>query len=140
MKVHSKALYEYLLKSGVLHGTDEDIALAKLEYRKIYKRQWKQRTRPRKEIRIEVTQKDFQTIKTKALELGVSHTGYARGVLLSSIGLKQLIPHKQILLKVLQLISMAVIGSTKNTQSWRQWEQMGEAERLLLLYLKGETP
>ncbi|HVW97072.1 MAG TPA: hypothetical protein VHA56_13965 [Mucilaginibacter sp.] len=133
MKIRSKTLYAYLLKSNVLHGTQDDIALAKLEYRKIYKRQWKQQKRPRKEIRIEFTLKDFQAIKTKASVAGISYTAYARNILLLSTGSQQLIPRKEVLLKVLQLISMAVIASTKNM---RLIQQLTEAEDLLLQYLK----
>jgi hypothetical protein len=136
MKIRSKALYEYLLASGVLHGTDEDIAQAKQEFRRIYKKEWKQKKRPRKEIRIEFTLKEFGTIKAKALELRLSHTAYARTVILSSIGLPQPLPNRMQLLKVLQLISMAAIAATKNVPSWQLSEQLTQAEHRLLRYLK----
>jgi hypothetical protein len=136
MGIRSKALYHYLLKSGVLYGTEEDIAQAKRTYREIYKRQWKQRRRPRKEIRIEFTLKEFETIKAKAMESGNCHTAYARYVILSSIALTQQIPNKQALLKVLQIMSMAAIASAKNIPSWQLSEQLAQAEQMLLHYLK----
>ena len=136
MKIRRNALYQYLLKSGVLHGTEEAIALAKQEYRKIYKRQWKLRKRPRKEIRIEFTLKEFGNIKAKALESGSTHTAYARAVILSSIGSAPQIPHKQTLLKVLQIISIAAIASARNIPSWQLSEQLTQAENMLLGYLK----
>jgi predicted DNA binding CopG/RHH family protein len=138
MKTRSNGLYAYLLQSGVLHGTVEDIAFAKVQYRKMYKRQWKQRRRPRKEIRIEVTLKDFQAIKTAASIAKLKHTTYVRMLILSSLGIKQLIPHKQVLLNALQLISMAVIAMANKSQSRQLLEQLTNAEQILLNYVKGE--
>lgn len=136
MKIRSKELYQYLLLSDVLHGTKEEIAQAKREYRRVYKRQWKKRRRPRKEIRIEFTLREFGDIKVRSFELGVSQTAYARNVILSSIGSPHLIHNKDQLLKVLQLISMATIGSAKNTiPIWQLSEQLLQAEQMLLQYL-----
>lgn len=135
MKTRSKPLYAYLLQSNVLHGTKEDIAQAKREYRRIYKREWKQRKRPRKEIRIEFTIREFGDIKVRAFEFGISHTAYARTVILSSVGLSQLIPHKDKLLKVLQIVSMACISSGNGIPSWQLANQLRNAEDILINYL-----
>jgi hypothetical protein len=139
MKTRSKALYAYLLQSGVLHGTEDDIARAKREYRQNYKRQWKQQKRPRKEIRIEFTLKQFAAITRKAKEHEVKHTVYARNSILAAAGLKWSIPNKPQLLKILQLIGMAAIALDKNiTPSWQLLEQLQQAEQQLLNYLKTE--
>jgi predicted DNA binding CopG/RHH family protein len=137
MKIRSKALYAYLQESSVLAGTEEDIIRAKLEYRKMYKRQWKQQRKPRKEIRIDVTLKDFHAIRAAAVAAGMPHTTYVRLLVLSSLGVQQYIPHKDVLLKVLQLISMAAIASAKSFYSLQLIEQLTQAEYILLNYLKG---
>lgn len=139
MKICSKKLYEFLLLSDVLHGTKEDIAQAKREYRRIYKRQWKKRRLLKKEVRIEFTLREYGDIKVRAFELGVSQTAYARAVVLSSIGSSNLIPHKDKLLKILQLISMSAIESAKNNiPPWQLPEQLGQAEQMLLGYLNNK--
>jgi len=137
MKIRSKALYAYLLEAGVLDGTPEEIDSAKCDYRRIYKRQWKLQKRPRKEIRIEVTLKQFAAIASKAREFELKHTVYARNAILSAIESNPSIPNKNQLLNVLQLISMAVIASAKNTlSSWQLSEQLAKAEDTLLQYLR----
>jgi len=137
MKIRSKALYQYLLKSGLKHGTEEDIAEAKLEYRRIYKKQWKQTKRPRKEIRIEVTLRQLAAVKIKAAELGLPHTTYARKVILSAVESKQDIPNVAKLRQVLQIISMTAIASAKNTIPMQYLsEQLTKAENMLLQYIK----
>ena len=86
---------------------------------------------------MEVTFKQFAAIKRKAVELGIPHTTYARKVILSDAGLQSVIPNKEQLLEVLQIISMAAIVSAKNTlSSWQLAEQLKQAEDMLLHYLK----
>jgi len=137
MKIRSKALYAYLLEAGVLDGTPEEIDSAKCNYRRKYKRQWKQQKRPRKEIRFEVTLKQFKDIKMKAIGSGVTHTEYARKVLLTAAESDLCIPNKKRLLQVLQVISMAAIASAGNTlPPWQLSEQLAKAEDMLWQYLK----
>jgi len=139
MKIRSKALYAYLFEAGVLNGTPEEIDRAKCDYRKSYKRQWKQQKRPRKEIRIGFTLKQFSVIVLKAKEYDLKNTAYARNAILAAVGLKWSIPNKAQLLKILQLISMVAIALDKNiTPSWQLSEQLQQAEQELLQYLKTE--
>src|SRR5580693_871166 len=118
MKTRSKALYTYLLEAGVLNGTPAEIDCAKRQFRKLYKKRWRQNKRPRKEIRIEFTLKQFQTIKMKARECELRHTTYARQVILAAVESdSNIIPNKEKLEKVLQLVSIAAIAITKGTMT-----------------------
>jgi hypothetical protein len=137
MKTRSKALYTYLLEAGVLNGTPAEIDRAKCGYRKLYKRQWKENKRPRKEIRIEFTLKQFQKVKLKAREFDLRHTTYARQVILAaSEDDSGFIPHREKLEKILQRISIACIAMEKNTRlPWEVAELLQEAETILMDYL-----
>jgi hypothetical protein len=141
MKVRSKALYQYLLASGALEGTPEAIGMAKLAYRKQYKKLWRQNKRPRKELRIGVTLKQFQGIKMRAREYNLSHTSYARQVLLASVEADgYFIPYRDKLEKVLQLVSMAAIAATRQTivtNDLSDW--LSQAETELLHYLQSNN-
>jgi hypothetical protein len=136
MKTSSKELYAYLEKSGVLLGTEEDIAQAKREYRRLYKQHWKQQKKPRKEIRIEFTLKEFAVIKQWAVELQMPHTTYSRSVILQSIKSKFRIQNIQALLEVLQTISMVSIASLRNIPSRELSKQLIQVEEKLLLYIQ----
>jgi hypothetical protein len=137
MKIRSKALYAYLLDTGVLYGTPEQISRAKCDYRKLYKMQWKQGRREKKEIRIEFTVKQFIGIKARAEEARLTHTAYARDAILFVAGAKQSVPHKDVLLQILQLVSMVAIAAAKNTISLKQLSTMlYQAETQLIQYLK----
>ncbi len=140
MKIRSKALYQHLLKANVLKGSKEDIAQAKREYRRIYKKQWKEQNKPLKEIRINVSLKDFVEIKVKAHQYKLKHTTYSRHAILASISSKELIPNRDQLLLILQLISISAIGSIRSTLSpWEISEKIQEAESLLLKYLSNHS-
>jgi len=134
-RIRSKALYQYLLEAGVLSGTPEAIGIAKRKYRKQYKKQWKERKRPRKELRIEISLREYATIKSQALTNGLKPTTYARNVLLASTGQNILIPYKDELLEVLQILSMTVIASFSNMPARSLSNELEEAERHLLHYL-----
>lgn len=134
MKIRSKPLYEYLLQANVLDGPDEAIRRAKQAYRKSYKRQWKQRSRPVKEIRYTVTIKQFVAIKKTANEAGLRHTTYAKAVALESIGLPRL--HNDALLEVLQFVSMAVIATERHQPYTQVCDLLHKAETRLLEYLR----
>jgi hypothetical protein len=137
MKTRSKALYAYLLDTGVIHGTPEEIAMAKRSYRRLYKMRWKQGRIEKKEIRVEFTLKQFSSIKVRALEAGLTHTTYARNAILFAAEAKQPIPHKDMLLQILQLVSMAAIAAAKNTIPLNQLSTMlYQAESHLIQYLK----
>ncbi|MDB5124813.1 MAG: hypothetical protein JWP94_2942 [Mucilaginibacter sp.] len=107
MKIRSRPLYAYLFETGVLNGTPEEIDRAKGEYRRLYKRNWKQQKRPRKELRIEVTLKQHKAIKTAALESNLKPTSYARQVLLNATNAGTCTISKDEVLAALQSVSMA---------------------------------
>lgn len=134
MRIRSKALYQYLLRVGVLSGPEEGIALAKAEYRRQYKLHWKKQNRPRKEIRFEVTLKQFAAIRAKALEQDMRHTTYVKAIILASIGQPSALDDR--LLHVLQLVSMAAIATSRETNSARVNHLLQQAEAALLEYLK----
>jgi len=138
MKTRSKALHTYLLEADVLNGTPAEIDRAKCAYRKLYKKRWKQQTRPRKEIRIELTLKQFAMVKTKAREYELKHTTYARQVILAAAESdSNIIPNREKLEKILQLVSMAAIATMKNTLPlWQVSALLEEAEAMLIQYLK----
>jgi hypothetical protein len=136
MKTRSTALYQYLLSAGVIGGSKEDIALAKAQYRKLYKKQWKARHRPRKELRIEVTLKQLADIKVKAASANMRHTTFARSILLFSLNEPLPLFHRDTLLQVLQYISMASIHITRNNPNRVQVLRLvQQAEAALLQYL-----
>lgn len=120
MKIRSQKLYSYLQTTGTLDKAPEDIALAKKEYRRIYKRNWKQIQRPRKELRIEFTIKQYDIIKLKAMACGQRPTTYARSVILSATEQQRHIICRDTLLLILQLVSRAAIGASKNRMTLRE--------------------
>jgi hypothetical protein len=109
--MRSRALYAYLLEAGVLNGTPEEIDSAKCNYRKLYKKRWKQQQQQRKELRIEVTITQYEAIKLQA-----------HNYLLT-------------LLEILQLISVAVIAFGQSPSNQTMSELIQRAETLLLTYL-----
>ena len=136
MKIRSKPLYTYLQNANVLDGTKEDIYRAKCEYRRMYKKNWKKIKRARKELRIEISLRQYMDIKVRASELELKHTVYARNLILAAVESKQFIPHKDRLLKIMQLVSIITIAASKNSLPlWQIGEQLVQAEKMLLEYL-----
>jgi hypothetical protein len=135
MKTRSTALYNHLLAAGVIGGSKEDIALAKAQYRKLYKKQWKAKHRPRKEIRIEVTLKQFAEIKAKASTANMRHTTFARAILLVALNEPLPLLHRDTLLQILQYVSMAAIQITRNGNRLQALRLVREAESALLEYV-----
>src|SRR6185312_2530451 len=107
MKIRSKALYAYLFEARVLNGTPDEIDRAKREYRRQYKRSWKQIKRPRKELRIEITLKQYAVITAAAFTSKLKPTNYARQVLLAAVDTGASSISKDEVLAVLQSVSMA---------------------------------
>jgi hypothetical protein len=133
--MRSRALYAYLLEAGVLNGTPEEIDSAKCNYRKLYKKRWKQQQQQRKELRIEVTITQYEAIKLQAHNYLLSPTAYARNTILESLGAGRCIPAKETLLEILQLISVAVIAFGQSPSNQTMSELIQRAETLLLTYL-----
>lgn len=136
-RIRSKKLWQYLFDAGVLNGSEADILKAKAEYRKKYKREWKQnRLIPKKELRPTFTLKEYQMVRFKAQTLKLTATAFLKEVTLASIEGKQIIYNKEELLKILQLISMSIIAFGNNEHRFIITEQLYEAEKLLLEYVK----
>jgi len=136
MKTRSNALYAYLQQTGALNSTPEAFALAKREYRRLYKKQWAQRKQKSKELRITITQTQFEVIASKAIEQDMKHTVYVRSIILQAVGIHDFPISRQQLQQVLQLVSMAVVGLIKRTHSKQQTLALLEqAEQKLLTYL-----
>lgn len=129
MKVRSKRLWQYLSDCNLLNASEEEIALAKVKYRRLYKTEWKQnRTKPEKEIRPMFSLREYMELKIKASEMGMKPTRYLKSLALSSIHSGSLAPNKEALTRVMQLITLAV--TTKDTKP------INDAEQLLLNYIK----
>ncbi|QTE35863.1 hypothetical protein J3L18_22325 [Mucilaginibacter gossypii] len=136
MKTRSALLYQYLLSAGVIGKSEEDIARAKAQYRRLYKKAWKAKHRPRKELRIEVTLKQLADIKVKAASANMRHTTFARSILLLSLNEPLPLFHRDTLLQVLQYISMASIQITRSNPNRIQILRLvQQAEAALLQYL-----
>ena len=130
-KVRSKRLYQFLIDRGALNASKEEIMKVKAEYRKLYKKAWKKkRNVPRKEIRPCFSLKEYLDIQVKAHELGVCPTRYVKQVVLSGLHGKALVPHTNVLKKVLQLLGIAQNSYGDAVAS------LPEAEKLLFEYLK----
>ena len=135
-KVRSKALWKFLFEKGVIpNGTEEEITAAKKEYRCIYKREWKQRRLKQKEIRPSFTLKEYQAIQQVATKAGLKPTGLARQLLLSRSEGNAFIPNRDILLQVLQNISIVAIHLVKQCPKEDYTKLIEKAEQLLLNYL-----
>src|ERR1700753_3580015 len=134
MNIRSKALYDYLLRVGALTGTPEALARAKQDYRKAYKRSWQQLQRPHKEIRITVTLNQFAAVKTQAIALHLPIATYARNTMLASSGAYPIIP-LDTMLRLLQIISMAVNAISQDDSLTFTYSQLVEAEQTLVNYI-----
>jgi hypothetical protein len=107
MKIRSKALFIYLSEAGVLNGTPEQIANAKKCYRTLYKKNWKQQKRPRKELRIEMTLKQHAAVTAAAYTSKLKPTSYARQIILHAANAGACPISKDEVLGVLQSVSIA---------------------------------
>lgn len=135
MKIRSRALFAYLQDAGVLHDTPEAISAAKAEYRKQYKKQWKQQKRPRREIRFELTLKEYHTIKTNALACDLKPTAYCKNVVLSAAEAAPVVPKRNVLLQIAQQLGMAITDIRKKRITCRSITLLEQAEQQLLNYL-----
>ncbi len=138
MKIQSKKLYQYLLEQGVLDSSAEEIQAAKIRYRRIYKRKWKEdRQIPYKEVRPCFTLKEYASIRAVAKEAGFKNaTTFAKQLVLSSAQGQSLIPNKDVLLSALQHIGMAATTLLNTANPHMVEVQLLKAEEILLNYLR----
>src|ERR1700743_2473860 len=126
----SHAFYDYLLETGALNGTPEQIAIARLSWRKIYKRNWKRSRAATKEIRIEFSVEQFSIIQQRAAKSQLPCTTFARNTILKAIGLERSVKKSPELLAALQLVSMMVNSAIREQHP--DMEPLQKVETFLL--------
>jgi len=138
MKIRSKALHAYLAERQLLNAPVDMVMAAKRAYRKQYKKRWK-KARPRKELRIMLTLKQFTDIKHRAREHNIPHTTYARAVILNDSSIASRFILADDLLPLLQVISIATIASVRQSLTYTELSVLlRRAENLLLTRIKNE--
>ena len=123
--VRSQALWDFLSQSGVLeHGTEEDIAQAKKEYRKIYYREYKRkRRRERKEITLMCSHKEYREIQLYAKQCKKGIPTIIRESCLATIRNEYYVPNQGMIAKLEQLLSrmyFEIQQTTPNTDQLLQ--------------------
>ncbi len=142
MKFRSKALWQYLNDTGALQGSQEDIERAKRNYRREYKRKWRQdKVIKPIELRPGFTAREYKELKIAAKMVGLTPTIFIKQSALASAGVGKAIPEKAKLLSVLQLVSMVSIAVFKAkhgraTDIQTVASSIEQAEKILLEYLK----
>lgn len=135
MKPQSEKLFQYLKEKGLLDAPDEVIQQAKREYRKKYKKEWHQHKKEaQKVVRLIFTQSEFNALSFRAKAFGLCPTHYAKQCIISNQENTDVIPHQDILQKVLQQIAMASIQSIR-MRDIELKALLDEAETLLTKYL-----
>jgi len=133
MKARSPKLAQYLEDTGALYGSPEDIARAKIAYRKEYKASHKkQNAKKWHELRPQFSSQDYACIQHKAYDAGLAPTAYLKAIAINyDTGI---VPHRDTLLHILQIVSMATIQLEKENHPGAQ--ALFEAEQLLMEYLQ----
>eukprot|EP01037_Dinobryon_pediforme_P007928 gene7928-8000_t len=108
------------IQIGMLNGTPGEIAMAKKEYRKVYKREWKKLPRNTKEVRFIINQNQYEAISKEAGRLNAKISAYARAAILQSIESNGQLHNRDALLKTLQIVGMASIRMMRNTISYSE--------------------
>ncbi len=110
-RIRSKNLWQYLCDAGLLTASEEDISKAKAEYRREYKKKWKQnRQMPIKDVRLSFTLKQYQGLKNKAGAMNTTPTVLSRDLVLAFIHSNQLVPDKDHVHIILQHLCMGSIA------------------------------
>jgi hypothetical protein len=114
-KPKSKKLFEYLQNTGVLNGNNEEIALAKIEYRKQYLKNWKIAKSPlSREMRIRFSLREYKDIQVFVYDLKLKPTTYAKKLILKSIINKSILPNSEKLVSIYQKIGLAINQNLKD--------------------------
>ena len=139
-RIRSKKLYEYLVNAGLLNGTPEEVAFAKQEYRKEYRRTWmKTKASLTKEVRIEFTRREYHNLLIYAKTAGTSPTAFCKSLTNSAIQNKQIIPNKDRLQEILQVISMTFNMALKLNSPVPLIKELHSIETMLIEYLKSNV-
>ncbi|MFZ4797535.1 MAG: hypothetical protein ACOYMA_08565 [Bacteroidia bacterium] len=135
MKPQSEKLFKYLEERNLLNASSKEIQEAKNAYRKAYKQAWHQQKKQKsKVLQIHFTEEQFKALTFRAKSMGICPTHYAQGIVIAEQEDKDLIPHKIILQKILQIIAMASIQSLRNGDK-ELTALIDEAEVMLTQYL-----
>lgn len=131
-KIRSQELYAYLINKGVLGRSEDEIKLAKKQYRKEYKRKWKRaQLKQKPELRPNFTKKEIERIAISAKARGLTSTNFIRQSALSLSTQSNLVSNKDKLLIILQKLSMAGIKVSNKKASPFYDSEIGEADNLL---------
>jgi len=133
---NNKNLINYLSEMGVLGGSSEEIRVAKIEWRRMYKREWKRNRKRNKQLRPDFTHQEFEEIRLRAKLYGLPMTTYARELIISAQTEVDIIPCREQLMYILQSISMCEIALSKDRNSTEAHPLLLQAEEMLLHYLK----
>src|SRR5574338_608523 len=107
MKIRSKALYQFLVDTGAIDGTKEEVEAAKKEFRRRYQRENKRKRKAlQPDIRISLTHRELFEIKVKAIECGMSYTDYIKQTVLSTLTNTLVIPNRSTLEQILQSLGI----------------------------------
>jgi hypothetical protein len=88
-------------------GIQEEIALAKREYRRVYKANWKRVNRTEcKEVTIKLSKKEYQELRYEAKEYQYKLAPFIKASCMAYIRKTYLIPDAEIILKLFQLQKM----------------------------------
>jgi hypothetical protein len=91
-------------------GIQEEIALAKMEYRRVYKVNWKKVNRIEcKEVTIKLSKKEYQELRSEAKEYQYKLAPFIKASCMAYIRKTYLIPDTEIILKLFQLQKMIYI-------------------------------
>lgn len=143
--IRSKQLWQYLQDTGALAtGDPAVIAASKREFRKAYKRDWERnKTLKKRELRPRFNEKNYAALLAKSKANGFkTPTGYISAIITALLQERTVIPHRDELLKILQLVSMAghaidalKVRSALFTELNQIEHQVKEAEDALTHYL-----
>ncbi len=105
---NKSSLYGYLDSTGVLEkGTSEEIASAKKEYYKVYKRNWRrQRRKTEKELTLSFNRDEMKLIHVEAKRHSLSNTRYIKRATLAYIDKIYLVPEVMQVRGIAQKLSM----------------------------------
>jgi hypothetical protein len=135
MGIRSKALWQYLNGSGVLAQGEDAIEEAKRRYRKEYKRKWNaNRIIKKHDVRLTFTPKEYKELKIRAVRMGYRPATYATKAIQAAITGKEVIPHKDMLLRAFQHVGICANILAKN-----KYKYPLEAEDILRYLMQAEA-
>jgi hypothetical protein len=110
MKTRSIQLLQFLKEHGADNASEEGIAQLRKDYRRLYKKEWRQKRQlPIKELRPTLTLKQYEILKQNSKKANFPNpTAYTRSLLLNDIMEQQFIVNMDNLMLVSQKVGMAI--------------------------------